>query len=81
MSRLEKGVDPQEKDAADAITNLAEKIELLCDYLEGEDISPATVSALSRVYRVLKPIVEMYHSEEESPLSWDAPYKFQKAKR
>jgi hypothetical protein len=51
---------------------LAEDIQTLCYQQEAQGIAPATVKALHKAYRVLKPIVEFYLGDN-SPLHWSAP--------
>jgi hypothetical protein len=78
MSRLDLGVEPAEREAAAAISKLAESIEEVCYHLDAQDVPPATIKALHRAQRILKPATEFYFGDE-SPLVWEPPdYKFKK---
>jgi len=81
MPRIAAGIEPTERDAAFAINDLANQIQVLCYYLSEENIAQGTIRACCKAYRVLKPIVLSYYGDNHT-LVWDAPtYKFAKAKR
>jgi hypothetical protein len=82
MPRIDEAIEPTvEGAAASAVTALAEDIEQLCYRQEAQGIPAATVKALHKAYRVLKPIVEYYHGDD-SPLVWAAPdWRFKKEQK
>jgi hypothetical protein len=79
MPRIEiVGIEPTESAAACAVLELAEKIQDLVHYEEGQAISQVTIKACCKAYRVIRPIVNYYWGPENTVLCWDPPdYKFQ----
>lgn len=79
MPRIEiVGIEQAECRAARAITELADLIQDLAFYLEGQGIAADTLRAVAKAYRVLKPTTESYLGAD-SPLLWNAPeFRFQK---
>jgi len=78
LPRIEDGIQVSEGLASKAISDLAEEIQELCYMHESQGIPPATVKALHKAYRVLKPVAQFYLGDN-SPLHWDAPdYRFRK---
>lgn len=79
MHRLALGPEVPERYAARAISELAESIQDTCYYLDKPGLPPATLKALHRVYRVLKPYLAWFYGDDIR-LVWNAPDgRFQKA--
>jgi len=80
MARITDGIiEPGEASAARAVLSLAEEIQELCHNQDTQDIPPATVKALHRAYRVVRPITDFYFGAENTVLCWNPPNnRFQK---
>jgi hypothetical protein len=65
-------VETSEHRAAESVCDLAENIETLCYALDCQGIPDATVRALHKAFRVLRPITEFYFGDD-TPLCWHPP--------
>lgn len=76
MSRLDQQCGPLENIAAARVKELAEEIQELIYYGDGQGIPPVTVCALQKAYRVVKGATIFYRGDDH-PLVWEPPdFKF-----
>jgi hypothetical protein len=69
-----------EEDAAREIRDLAEALQTLLCYADGDGLSGRSKTILTRCYRILKQTTDHYFEQADNPLVWNAatpgtPYK------
>jgi hypothetical protein len=64
-------VTPFEEDAAKSIRSLADALQTLLCYSDGDGLSSRSKTILTRCYRALKKSTDHYFSMDDNPLVWD----------
>lgn len=74
MSRMSDGIQKDEREAADAVLELADLIQDCCHYCDGDGLAPGTIRELHKCYRAILPIVTFYHGSDtvliDDPPNW-----------